>query len=109
MASLNDQIQQIVESKILETIDVLPAPFTRRDISLPSIKNKAKCVIGMRRAGKTTFLHQCRGDLIQAGQREAMAEHPTAKPLLLTLVSRLPEPEVPKPIRLMPAWKWMRE
>ena len=41
--------------------------------------------------------------------REAMIEYPSAKPLLLTLESRLPEPEVPNPIRLMPAWKWMRE
>ncbi len=35
-----------------------PAPFTRRDARLPAIPNKVHSVIGMRRAGKTTFLRQ---------------------------------------------------
>jgi predicted AAA+ superfamily ATPase len=29
---------------------------------------KAYCVIGMRRSGKSTFLHQCRADLLHAGR-----------------------------------------
>lgn len=40
---------------------VLPSPaaeFTRRDARLPDISGKAHAVIGMRRAGKTTFLRQ---------------------------------------------------
>ena len=40
---------------------VLPsptAPFTRRDAHLPDISGKVHAVIGMRRAGKTTFLKQ---------------------------------------------------
>lgn len=39
--------------------------------------------------------------------REAMAEHPRAIPLLLVLESRLPQPSVPAPIQIMPAWQWM--
>ncbi len=35
-----------------------PVDLTRRDARLPAIPNKAHAVIGMRRAGKTTFLRQ---------------------------------------------------
>ena len=41
--------------------------------------------------------------------KEAMLEQPRAKPLMLTMESRLPQPEVPRPIHLMPAWQWMLE
>ena len=33
-------------------------PLTRRDARLPAVPGKVHAVIGMRRAGKTTFLHQ---------------------------------------------------
>ncbi len=42
--------------------------FTRRDARVPAISGKAVAVIGMRRAGKTTFLHQQRADRIHAGR-----------------------------------------
>ena len=35
-----------------------PAAFTRRDAILPAVSGKVYAVIGMRRAGKTTFLRQ---------------------------------------------------
>ncbi len=35
-----------------------PPPFTPRDAGLPAVPGKAHAVIGMRRAGKTTFLRQ---------------------------------------------------
>lgn len=35
-----------------------PVAFTRRDARLPAVPGKAHAVIGMRRAGKTTFLRQ---------------------------------------------------
>lgn len=38
------------------------APRTRRDARLPAIAGKVHSVIGMRRAGKTTFLHQLRDE-----------------------------------------------
>ena len=40
-----------------------PPAFTRRDARLSTIPNKAHAVIGMRRAGKTTFLRQLQADL----------------------------------------------
>jgi len=37
-------------------------PFTRRDARLPAVPGKVHSVIGMRRAGKTTFLRQLLGE-----------------------------------------------
>ena len=65
---MEDQLEQILKEKILSAVE-LPVPrLTRRDKDLPCITNKAFAVIGMRRAGKTSFLHQCRGDLIAKGR-----------------------------------------
>ena len=64
---MSGQFRQIVESKILEAVEAVPLPMTRRQAAVPTVKNKAMCVIGLRRAGKTTFLHQCRSDLIKTG------------------------------------------
>lgn len=44
-----------------------PPVLTRRDIRIPEISGKATTVIGMRRAGKTSFLQQIRADRIAAG------------------------------------------
>jgi uncharacterized protein len=65
---MSSQIQAVIEAKIQEALVPLAADFTRRSVALPSIKGKAMCVIGMRRAGKTTFLHQCRADLLEKGK-----------------------------------------
>ncbi|MCC6738882.1 MAG: ATP-binding protein [Planctomycetia bacterium] len=57
-------------------IDALAAPvprFTRRDVRLPRVANKAVAVIGMRRSGKTTMLWQVIADRVAAGTpREAL-------------------------------------
>ena len=44
----------------------LPA-FTLREARIPAVPNKAFAVIGMRRAGKTTFLWQVAHDYLQRG------------------------------------------
>lgn len=62
------QIEQIVRDKIAAAVETPPPPLTRRDAGFPSIQGKALAVIGMRRAGKTSFLDQCRADLIAAGR-----------------------------------------
>ena len=46
------------------------SPATQRDASLPPIPGKVHSVIGMRRAGKTTFLFQ----LLEARRKKAAAE-----------------------------------
>ncbi len=62
------QLDQIVQEKILASAEAPMPELTRRDAILPAIKGKAFAVIGMRRAGKTTYLNQCRADLIAAGR-----------------------------------------
>ena len=67
---MSDHIQQILPAKIAAAVEAAPPSLTRRDAALPSggAKGKAIAVIGMRRAGKTSFLHQCRADLLAAGR-----------------------------------------
>ncbi|HYW30463.1 MAG TPA: ATP-binding protein [Gemmatimonas sp.] len=52
----------------------MPVPhLTRRDVRVPSVPGKAVAVIGMRRAGKTSFLWQCLADRVAAGRaRESL-------------------------------------
>lgn len=64
---VDSQIQSVIETKIQDALVSTAAEYTRRSVSLPKVKGKAMCVIGMRRAGKTTFLHQCRADLRAEG------------------------------------------
>ncbi|HPO16401.1 MAG TPA: ATP-binding protein [Candidatus Hydrogenedentes bacterium] len=73
MALQEGQIRTVIRQKI---VDALAAPipaYTRRDVHVPSIKGKARVVIGMRRSGKTTFLWQCLAERFAAGMpREAL-------------------------------------
>ncbi len=62
------QLSQIIQDKVLASAEAPSPVLTRRDASLPTIKGKAMAVIGMRRAGKTSYLYQCRGDLIATGR-----------------------------------------
>ncbi|MDA0813501.1 MAG: ATP-binding protein, partial [Verrucomicrobia bacterium] len=63
-----DQLTQIIQEKILAALEVPLPALTRRDARVPEIAGKAFAVIGMRRSGKTTFLHQQREELIANGR-----------------------------------------
>lgn len=65
---MEGQFEQIIREKIAAAVEAPVAGLTRRDATLPPIGGKALAVIGMRRSGKTSFLHQCRGDLLAAGR-----------------------------------------
>lgn len=65
---MNDQLEEVIREKILAAVEAEPSALTRRDALLPSITGKALAVIGMRRAGKTSYLYQCRADLLAAGR-----------------------------------------
>lgn len=65
---MQGQIEQVIREKIATSVQTPPPVLTRRDALLPPIKGKAMAVIGMRRAGKTSYLHQCRSDLLAAGR-----------------------------------------
>lgn len=63
-----DLIQPILQEKILASLEAPLPELTRRDARVPAMPGKAMVVIGMRRSGKTSFLHQQRSDLIAAGR-----------------------------------------
>lgn len=58
----------VVQEKILASLETPLPNLTRRDARVPEIGGKAMAVIGMRRAGKTSFLHQERADRIARGR-----------------------------------------
>jgi hypothetical protein len=85
-----------------------PAPrfaLTRRDARLPTVPGKVHAVIGMRRAGKTTFLRQLLGELraLRAGARE----HPRAARRVLVLdrdaLARIDAHDA----EVRPAYEWL--
>jgi len=51
-------LRPILGEKLRAALALAPGTFTRRDARLPRIAGKVHSVIGMRRAGKTTFLRQ---------------------------------------------------
>lgn len=64
---MKDQFRAIVQEKILTSLESTPPDLTRREALIPSISGKAMTVIGMRRSGKTCFLHQVRKDIVASG------------------------------------------
>jgi len=60
-------MEAVFTEKIVDA-QTRPMPvMTPRDVWLPQVQGKALAVIGMRRAGKTTFLWQLMGQRVQAG------------------------------------------
>ncbi len=56
---MNDRIREAIRQKLGDAMG-LPFPhFTSRETETTVLEGKARAVIGMRRAGKTTFLYQC--------------------------------------------------
>ncbi|MCC7486351.1 MAG: ATP-binding protein [Burkholderiales bacterium] len=60
----------LAEKLIAAAADVASRPLTRRDARLPAVPGKVHAVVGMRRAGKTTFLHQLLEERREAGPPE---------------------------------------
>lgn len=62
------QYQKRLAEKLAEALQApLPTATPRRVHGVVSLPNKATAVVGMRRAGKTTFLHQLRRNRLEAG------------------------------------------
>jgi predicted AAA+ superfamily ATPase len=59
---------ELLRVKLAEALSVPPPNLTRRDVRLPGIPGKPLAVIGVRRGGKTSFLHQQRADRIAGGR-----------------------------------------
>lgn len=64
---MEDRLVQTIRQKLGDAATFAFPPHTRRDAVAPSIPGKVHAVIGMRRAGKTTFLFQCLADRLAAG------------------------------------------
>lgn len=70
-------LHPVLEERLNTALSTVAQPtFTPRDARLPEVPGKAHAVIGMRRAGKTTFLRQL------LAQRRA--QHPSAQALYLS-------------------------
>lgn len=59
---------ELLSAKLAESLTTPTRRLTRRSIRLPGIPGKPLAVVGVRRGGKTSFLHQIRADRIAAGQ-----------------------------------------
>ena len=64
---MEGRFRDIIRQKIVDALDASPPALTRRDVRLPAVPGKAVAVIGMRRAGKTTFLWQVLADRLAKG------------------------------------------
>lgn len=56
---MKDQIREAIREKLGDAVSRPFPAFTPREADTSVISGKARAVIGMRRAGKTTFLYQC--------------------------------------------------
>lgn len=66
--STHQRIATRLTAKLADSIAAPPIAATRRSVhGATSLPGKATAVIGMRRAGKTTFLHQVRADWLGRG------------------------------------------
>jgi len=61
------QIQEIVKDKLISSAESAVPAMTPRHKTAPTIRNKAIVAIGMRRTGKTTWLHQCQQTYLGRG------------------------------------------
>ena len=92
----------------------IPAGTARRIYGRVTLPGKATAVVGMRRAGKTTFLHQLRRERLERDrERELRAladagrRYPKATKRLLTLTRDSLPSSVPSDIVAQPAYEWL--
>ncbi len=60
-------MRDIIRQKLADALAFAPPDLTLRDVQLPTVPRRAHAIIGMRRAGKTYFLHQCLRERLAAG------------------------------------------
>ncbi|MDP2791169.1 MAG: ATP-binding protein [Rectinemataceae bacterium] len=68
MPSTRESIARVLEEKLADGIAFLPPSATPRRLFGPSsFPGKISAIVGMRRSGKTTFLHQMRREALEQG------------------------------------------
>ncbi len=70
---VDSRIIEVVRAKLGDALAMSFPPLIRREVEAAPLHGKARAVIGMRRAGKTSFLYQCLADRLAAGiERERL-------------------------------------
>ena len=64
---MKDRIFQTIQEKLIDSKEMEFPQLTRREADDSLIPGKARAVIGMRRAGKTSFLYQYLADRLASG------------------------------------------
>lgn len=109
MSFMESQFRDVIRQKIVDSLAASPPVLTRRDIRLPGIPGKAVTVIGMRRAGKTTFLWQVLADRQVAGiEREGLLYLSFEDERLAGMSARDLNLVVEEYYRLNPEWRERR-
>lgn len=109
MSFMESQFRDVVRQKIVDSLAASPPVLTRRDIRLPGIPGKAVTVIGMRRAGKTSFLWQVLADRQAAGvEREGLLYLSFEDERLAGMSARDLNLVVEEYYRLHPEWRERR-
>lgn len=66
-------MREIIRQKIVDGVHMPIRPFVPRDVRLPRVPGRAVAIVGMRRVGKTTLLHQILQKCVDEGTpREAL-------------------------------------
>jgi predicted AAA+ superfamily ATPase len=65
--AVNDRFVAAIQAKLAEAVAAPWPKVVRREAAAPTVPGKVQAVIGMRRAGKTTFLWQCLMDRHASG------------------------------------------
>ncbi len=64
-------LAETIRQKIVDAQQAPLRPLTRREVHLPKVASRAVAIVGMRRAGKTSFLWQLIADRVAAGMPRA--------------------------------------
>lgn len=106
MSFMESQFRSVIRQKIIDGLAAPQPVLTRRDIRLPMIPGKAVTVIGIRRAGKTSFLWQLLADRQAAGmEREGLLYLSFEDERLAGMAARDLNLVVEEYYRLNPDWR----
>lgn len=109
MSAMENQFRDVLRQKIVDGLDAPPPALTRRDVRLARIPGKAVAVIGMRRAGKTSFLWQELADRRAVGvAREGLLYLSFEDERLAGMTARELNLIVEEYYRLQPDWRDQR-
>ncbi|MBF0198142.1 MAG: ATP-binding protein [Planctomycetes bacterium] len=64
---MNIEFDSIIKEKLVTSVEAVLPVKTKREVTVPSLSSKAIVAIGMRRTGKTTWLHQRQQEYLERG------------------------------------------